>query len=370
LRRFLVLGISAVILLSLAAASVLAQVEVHGYMQNRFYANPSASARFAVERISLSTVAKIGEDGNAYVELYLHPWLPAATAAEQYRTYVESAYVDLPFAQGRIRIGKGRQLNFGLTPSYPNRKISQYGIICETFTQDRIQGIQYAYKKAIPNVLKDAAFDFGASLFSDQNLGTRSAGEFPGATAGDIVKHVVDKDIPSDISGKLAVSAKIGVSSPTYQAHLSGAVGKLNVQQLGTVAPFVPAGQNNTNTDHSKFGVDVVFTQGPFVAQGEWYTGDFSLLGITGYQVLFGYQPKDKQRFYVRYSALNNDYGVNPNPTNPITWDIQQLTFSFVQPIRKGVWVEVNYEKNMERPQGGASSIKNDLLFLELFTGF
>lgn len=360
-------------MLSLAVAPLLAQVEVHGYMQNRFYANPSSSMRFAVERVSLSTVAKVGDDGNAYVEVYLHPWIPAVAAAEQFRTYLESAYVDLPFAKGRIRIGKGRQLNFGLTPSYPNRKTSQYGIISETFTQDRIQGFQYAYKKAIPDMLKDAAFEFGASLFTDQNLGTRSAGDFPGATAGDIVRHVVDKDTPSDISGELAVSAKVGVSSPTYQAHFSAAVGRLNQFQLATVAPFVPVGQTNENVDHNKYGIDAVYTYGPFVAQGEWYTGNFSLLGITGYQVLFGYQPKDKQRFYVRYSALNNDYSgpLTPaNQANPITWDIQQLTVGFVQPIRKGVWVEIDYERNMERPQGGASRVKNDLLFLELFTGF
>lgn len=353
----------AAVLLSLAATCVTAQVEVHGYMLNRFYMNPSSSARFAVERVSLSALAKLGEDGNAYVEVYFHPWIPAATAAEQFRTYLESAYVDLPFAQGRIRIGKGRQLNFGLTPSYPNRKTSQYGILSETFTQDRIQGFQYAYKKG--------AFDWGVSLFSDQNLGTRDAGGFPGAIAADVVKHVVDKDIPSDISGKLALAAKFGWTGPRYQLHFSGATGKLNPNQLGTVAPFVPAGVTNTNTDHDKFGVDAVYKSGPFVVQGEWYTGNFSLVKITGYQLVAGYEPKDKARFYVKYAALNNDFGPpNPNPTNPITWDIQQLTIGVVQPIRKGVWAELNYERNMERPQGGAASVDNDILFVEFFTGF
>ncbi len=371
MRRFWATGILVALLLSFAAGSVLAQavqnVELHGYMQNRFYMNPDASARFVVDRVSLSAIGKMGDDGNAYVEVYLHPWLPAATQAEQFRTYLESAYVDLPLAAGRIRVGKGRMLNFGLTPSYPNRKTSQYGIIAETFTQDRIVGAQYAVKRG--------TFDFGTTVYTDESIGTRSIGEFAGATQ--VVRHVVDKDVPASISGKLAVSAKIGWTAPKYQVHFSGAVGKLNQNDLNNVLNAATAfNVANTNRDHSKYGVDAVYATGPFVAQFELYKGTWSFLDITGWQALVGYQPKDQIRFYVRYSALNNDYPNAVNGTavnlvnNQLAWDTQQFTVGLVKPIRKGVWLEFNYEKNMEDPTGGSANVDNDLFFAELFTGF
>jgi len=377
LRRFLVLSVVAAALLGLAAACVVAQtvqnVELHGYMQNRLYMNPSASSRFVVDRVSLSAIGKMGDDGTAYAEVYFHPWLPTP-AAEQFRTYIESAYVDLPLGAGRIRVGKGRMLNFGLTPSYPNRKTTQYGMVAETFTQDRIVGAQY--------VVKNGTMDFGATLYTDESLGTRSIGDFAGSGAR-VVRHVVDKDVPASISGKLAASAKIGWTKPQYQLHFSGAVGKLNQTDVTNTlnanpTAAAPYGFNvaNTDRDHSKYGIDFVYNRGPFVAQAEYYKGTWSFMDVTGWQVLFGYQPKDKMRFYIRYSDLDSDYpatvgGVAVNlVNNQLAWDTQQLTIGIVRPIRKGVWVELNYERNGEDPTGGSSEVDNDLLFMELFTGF
>lgn len=362
MSRTRAIGILAAIVLSLVAAPLVAQtvqnVQLHGYAQNRFYANPDSTARFVTERVSLSAVGQIGDDGTGYLEVYFHPWLPSAIAAEQYRTYVESAYVDLPLGPGRIRVGKGRQLNFGMTPSYGNRKTTQYGIVAETFTQDRITGAQYA--------MKQGSFDWGATLYTDLSIGTRGIGEYPGVPAGNVVRHLAERDVPADASGRLAMSTRLGFTTPCFQAHLSGAVGGLNPNQLGTIntAYAAPA---NTNTDHSKFGLDTAYSSGPFVVQGEWYTGKFSFVRVTGYNILAGIQQQGKNRAYVRWAALNNDQA----PTaNTATWNTQQLTFAFVQPIRKGVWAEFQYEKNMESPPAGVAKVKNDLLFVELFTGF
>jgi len=144
--------IFACLLMSLATgvvAQTIQNVELHGYIQNRFYVPQAASARFGIDRVSLSAKAAIGETMTGYVEIYHHPNLPAVAAAEQFRTYIESAYLEAPLGTGRIRMGKGTQLNFGITPAYPNRKTSQYGIIPETFTQDRIVGFQYTQKSGI-----------------------------------------------------------------------------------------------------------------------------------------------------------------------------------------------------------------------------
>jgi hypothetical protein len=389
LRRLGLIALVSALLLSLgisALAQAIQNVELHGYMQNRFYSTESVSGRFVMERVSLQASAKLGEDGQAYVEMYIHPWLtdtvvgnkyappgstpPAAgtqVTAEEFRTYLESAYVDLPLMGGRIRIGKGRQLNFGMTPSYPNRKISQYGILAETFTQDRIVGAQYARKSGI--------WDGGMTLFTDQSLGTRNIADIASNTK--VVPHIVDKDVPGAVSGKLAVAGRIGVTTPCSRFHISGVTGALNPNQINWIGTaFGLASGENTNTDHNKWGFDAMYKTGSFLAQGEWYTGKFSLVGITGYQILFGYEPKDPgaRRAYVRYAALNNDLAPQaPSASNPnalATWPNQQFTLALVQPIRKGVWVEVDWEKNSQRPPAGVSQIKDDVFFLELFTGF
>ena len=187
MRKAIGKGIVVILLLSCVVSGVLAQttpsVAVHGYMQNRMYTNPNGIARFAVERVSLSAVATLPEDRTGYLEVYFQPWAPDtvgtspttggnAALGEQGRTYLESAYLDSPFANGRIRIGKGRGLNFGLTPAIPNRKTSQYNILAETFTQDRVQGLQYDWK--------NGTTDFGASLYTDLRLENRQIGATPG----------------------------------------------------------------------------------------------------------------------------------------------------------------------------------------------
>ena len=84
---------------------------------------------------------------------------------------------------------------------------------------------------------------------------------------------------------------------------------------------------------------------------------------------MVGYEPTNKnaRRLYARYSAINNDQ--TPTATQ-ITWPVQQLLIGIVQPIGKGVWAELDYEKNTETPGGGAADVDNDLLFVEFFTGF
>jgi hypothetical protein len=345
------------------SAQGVQNVELHGYVQNRLYAPQSGSMRTTIDRVSLSAKGNINEDITGYVEVYFHPWisndvLPDNTTADQFRTYLESAYVDMPLGLGRVRIGKGRQLNFGITPSYPNRKTSQYGVVPETFTQDRIVGVQYTQKSGV--------FDGGVSLYTDTSLGTRNIGEYPNADAADMVKHFVDKDIPSDISGEMAGSVRVGITKPCFQAHVSGALGALNKKDLPAIygAYSLATGDDDT---HNKYGVDATYARGHFVAQGEYYIGNFSFLKVTGYNLVAGYTNKKLQRMYVRYNALNNDQ----TPTaDQRTWDDQQWIFAFVQPIAKGVWAELEYEKNSSSPGPGGTAPGNDLLFLELFTGF
>ena len=84
--------------------------------------------------------------------------------------------------------------------------------------------------------------------------------------------------------------------------------------------------------------------------------------------MLLGYQPKDKIRGYVRWSALSNG-SMNNRTASQLTWPTRQFTVGIIKPLRPGMWVELDYEKNMETT-AGLPKPKNDLLFLELFTGF
>ena len=374
MRKAIGKGILVFLLLSCIASIAYAQatpsVAVHGYMQNRMYVNPNGIARFAVERVSLSAVATLPEDRTGYLEVYFQPWAPDAVGAspttganvalgEQGRTYLESAYLDSPFANGRIRIGKGRGLNFGLTPAIPNRKTSQYNILAETFTQDRIQGFQYSWK--------NGTADFGASLYTDLRLENRQIGATPGLNGNNIVKHVAERDDTPNLSGRTAVCARYGWSGPCFKLHLSGMEGQFIQADATTIATAY--GTTTTNTTHKKYGVDAQFAKGTLVGSGEYYVGKFSFETVSGYSVMVGYEPVDKnaRRLYARYSAINNDQ--TPTATQ-ITWPVQQLLIGINQPIGKGVWAELNYEKNTETPGGGAADVDNDLLFLEFFTGF
>jgi hypothetical protein len=325
-------------------------------------------------RLSLQASAKLANDKSAYAEFYFHPWVSNAvtgavaedlagihtfsgTTAEQNRVYLESAYLDMPFANGKLRIGKGRQLNFGMVPNAPNRKTSQYYILSETFTQDRIQGFQYSQKQG--------AFDCGLSLFVDPRIGSKKIGDTPGLGGNKTVLHLVEKEDNANLSGSIGYSGRFGFTTPCWKLHVSGAAGSL--VQADATAIAAAYGTTTTNKDHTKYGVDAMYSKGNVIASGEWYSGQFSLLGIDGYSLLLGYEPKDSRRVYVRYSALNND--MTPL-ANPLTWNNQQLLFGITQPLTKGAWVELNYEKNTQSTGGGAAEVDNDVFLVEFFTGF
>jgi len=338
-----------------ALAQAISNVELHGYMQNRFYIPQSAQPRFAVERVSLSAAAKLPSESNAYVEVYL-PVQPGSAL------YLESGYVDLPVGKGRLRIGKGRQLNFGITPTYPNRKTSQYGILSETFTRARIQGLQYAYKTGI--------LDGGVSVFTDLTGGTRQIGNFAGALTGVDTQPYVCESEPSgaaQTNSRMAASAKFGCSTPTFNLHASYATGGLSQVNANTIASYwgLPG---NASMNHNKYGVDGTWGSGPWVAQVEAYQGKFGSVKLSGYSILGGYQPKDKIRVYARYAAIVSDK--QPIAAQPTGWDPQPLTIGVVKPLFKGVWIECDYENNLQRVPKGGTKIDDGLFFVELFTGF
>ncbi len=349
-------------------------VEIHGYMQNRIYTGSGANTQFRSERISLSALGRLPEDSNAYVEVYYHPWAPSSGL------YLESAYYDRPVDEdNRLRIGKGRRLTFGITPAYPNRKTSNYGIVSETFTQDRIQGIQYYTTKGV--------FDFGVSLHTGYRLGTRNVGEIPGDSLRNPmhqVPHLALRDLPGELSDEIQLSARIGGRwAGDLTAGISGSFGALDSRDVAALAgtgtslrPINPfTGVNavsalipgNTDDSFSQWGVDIMKKwDNGWVAQAEWYTGTAATLDFDAWNVLGGYFFPNGWKAFVRYSKKNMD---TPLTDNPLSWDLNQTSISVVQPIGKSVWLQYEYEINGEDTNTG-QSVGNNIFFVELFAGF
>jgi len=41
-----------------------------------------------------------------------------------------------------------------------------------------------------------------------------------------------------------------------------------------------------------------------------------------------------------------------------------------IQPLRRGLWLQYEYDINDEKPPAGVGKVQNNLFFVELFSGF
>jgi hypothetical protein len=375
LRIFAILCITASLVASCSAtaAESTPAVQVHGYMQNRFYFAPGATPEFRPERISVSATAELPSNSTAYVEVYYHPWASASGL------YLESAYYETQLGPGKIRVGKGRRMTFGITPFHSNRKTSNYGIVSEAFTQDRIQGVQYMVQKG--------TLDAGIALHTGYRLGVRQIGEIPGDTERNklySVQHLCLRD-PASGSGtpdsrqnsKLELSMRIGGRWQNgLKAGVSAALGRIDdadLKNLTTSAPtnvLTPGGSppllpGATSKTRRVLGFDFTYKHPEgFVAQGELYASKLSSLNYNAWNILVGWEPPVGWRFFARYAQQN--MGAAANPANPLSRDTRQLSLSALQPLRKGLWMQYELELNTEKP----GKVRNNVFFAELFSAF
>ncbi len=368
-RRFslvLACGLLCSALLTVTAAQAV-EYEFHGFMLNRLYVSPGQAPFFQVDRVSLQTVAKISPRCTGVVEIYHHPWV----ATQPSSTYVESAYVDLKDADGKgfLRVGRGRRLGFGIVPTYGNRKTSNYGLVSETFTQDRVQGIQYCRSEKQTN--------YAVSLYTAYTIGARTLGLAGVGTSTRGVRHLADRDSPSAINPRLELSARVGTSTPQgLAAGLSFATSKLSPADLTYMNTNLdldanPATNHWSSRTRTRYGLDAQYVKGPWVGQLEYYVGKTSSLDHNAWCVLAGHTFPAGQKAFVRYAAANND--VTPVAGSQLTWDTTQWMFSAVQPIKWAggpVWIQCEYERNDESPPAGTAKVANDVFFAELFVGF
>ncbi|BCW98101.1 MAG: hypothetical protein KatS3mg024_0928 [Armatimonadota bacterium] len=354
----------------LPGAARSAEVVWHGYAQHRFYSPQGGAARFRVDRVSLSATAQIDPNTTAYVEWYFHNYVAAVSAAEPYRTYLESAYADFKLPVGTLRVGKGRRMAFAITPSYPARKLSNYGIFSEAFTQDRAQGIQYFVNAP------DKGYEAGIALLTGMRIGNRGIGDVT-LDGTNTVKSLADRDVPHDINESLQVDAKLGLLNKSgARVGITGSLGHLDRSDLDflngtetvgstTVARF--AGPHTSRT-HNRYGAYFTYPWKDYIAQGMYIQAKTSDIKHAGFELLAGYSPKGmKPKAYVRYAGVDIDI---PVTASQYTWDKRQLGLSVVKPLKPTVWLQFEYERNMESQPAGTPKVKNDLAFVEIFTGF
>jgi len=369
-------------------------VEVHGWSLTRYYSDTTVNAtrdslgvitneeddsHIEWERFSLSGKSRLANGKEVYAEIYIHPWLPNSHPSF---LYLESFYIDIPAAPGaKVRIGKGRSNTFGIVPGYGNRKTTNYSPLAETFTMDRALGIQYLQKRGNDSIA------FG--IFNSQRPGTRLIGMAadsqieggnPGATT---VAHLTDRDSTAKRSGTLETSARYGRQMRDFNVGFSGRLGALDADDSAFLAAFPT--YNGTNRTRVKYGLDATYKQMPFYGTFEWYAGSVGGIDQDGYAILIGVEPSMKctgiwrdmagacKGLFVRYVNLDTD--VTPVVNNSLTWDIEQLSVSYVLPLRCRwlpycKWLQFEYERNTEDVPAGADEVSNDMLFVELFSAF
>ena len=381
----LALAVSALAILAVGTqAQAAGELMIGGWMLNRFYGEPGIS-HFQAERVDIFFSKDVDKDIKAYVEWYYHHWVNLKPTLGS-PWFLDSAFVNFTDKLGnQLRVGKGRNMCFGIVPSYGNRKHSEYGLVSETFTQERIVGAQYF------GSTRNKKLDFGIAAHNALALGTRFSGTDQAFFRDEpTVSHFADKG-----EGKnLAVSARVAIPVlRTGKLGLSYRTGKLRTTDIDFLAskglvPSVDVGvppavvvarATNNDTNH-RWGLDFNYkARSGVVAQAEYYKAKASTLEFKGWDVLLGFEPPDPMgiKYFARYGKLDLDPPsagdiVSTLVSNQFRWDQKQLILSVVKPLRKGkpIWLQLEWIRNAEDPTGGASDVDNDVLFLELFTGF
>ena len=402
------LGLCVVVLGLIASAALAAPpaVEVHGWSLTRYYvdtvvddtrdpvtgeiANKEKESHLEWERISLSGLARLPEGRTGYAEIYIHPWLPSSDPSY---LYLESMYLDTPAGPGaKFRIGKGRNNAFGIVPSYGVRKTSNYSPLMETFTMDRVLGIQYLQTRGNDSV------NFG--ILNSQRPGQRFIGMAAdsqldqGSLGRTTVGHLSNRDFPQERSGQLELDARLGHQMGGLNVGLSGRVGRLDDTDLailtGGAKPMFSDPANLAKIrgeSRRQYGLDATLKRTPYYATAEYYAGTTASMEQNGWSVLLGVEPSKECTFpwreispackglFVRYTELN--IGATPVLSNPVTWDTNQLAISWVLPLPWGTrpglspkWLQIEYERNREDVPNGGDQIPNNVFFLELFSAF
>jgi hypothetical protein len=234
-------------------------------------------------------------------------------------------------------------------------------------------------------MVQSGALDLGVSGHTNYRLGTRAIGEVPGDgrhNALHSVPHLSLRDNPGALGDNLQFSGRLGGrwvdGANGLKLGVSGSIGNLDPADQANLAtsaaanPLTPGGTPAlvaaaTKKRMVQLGPDLTYRHpSGLVLQGELYFAEASNLTYAVGNALIGWELPSGWKAFARYGFQEMHTATT---ANPLSWDTGQLSLSVVQPLRKGLWLQYEYEKNLELVPS-AMKVKNDLFLVELFTGF
>jgi len=269
---------------------------------------------------------------------------------------------------GTLLIGQTRDYAFGLVPNGANRITTNYGIVSDMFTHDRILGVQYIGRIDI--------IDFSLAVHNGYALGYRQAGE-----GKNRVNFLADRDSTlgtfqgRDASDNKEMACRIGNSNfvPGLSFGASGSSGTLSDADLAFLVANATSTEHNTYITRQKtrIGVDAKYVFKQFQVQAEAYEGKSSELKHTAWQALvlykFPYSTDKTFNVYARYGEVIPDVTAT---AKSYTWKLKQTVAGCVYYFTKSLWLQTEGEVNDENPPAGIDKVKNNVIFTELFVGF
>lgn len=328
--------------------------KIGGFTQLRAYSNQGHSSYAELDRIALDMTVKAPDKSVVYGCVYFQHYLDKSKT----KYYLESLYYDMPAGENnKLRLGKGRNQNFGIMQGYSNRRTSEYGILAEVFTQDRIIGAQYNTK-----LTNDVSAGF--NVYMGPSIAARATGSSPDMEKSTSVPHFAERDDPYNETGNPTLGLRL-TSKPVNNLTLgvSGALGSLKDSDINFINKYYST--SDKSDTYYKYGVDASYRTPKYNVIFETYYGKYSTLGILGLGLTADYTiNKYGTRVAAKYSYL--DYNKTPIASVPMTWEPRQLILGLIHPINKNILLETNYAINQEK--GGSSD--NNLAFIECMISF
>lgn len=290
MRKAVIVAVLASMMLLAVAPAVMAQVELHGFMQARI-AVTKQDYTVRMDRWGFRLQQVIDEEFDWLTEIYVHPY-PAPVS----QVYMESAYINwhlkdrLPW-DFTVRFGKGRNYTFGITPSYGNRRTTDYTLFSEAYTQSRVQGIQTF------------------SQFGNIQIAIAILNPYTVALGRNV------PDMPTGMSIRLPLGDNENADNSTKRVALSGRAGYMDeVEGIGAVnvgaslyiseTGAVPSGVDN---EIQRFAVDgEVKTPMGILVQGQALMGSTAGLDQSGFEILGGWE-NTQCGLYARYGQVGYD---------------------------------------------------------------
>lgn len=348
-----------------AGAPAQLPFDFHGWVRTRAYAgNDYSRSHLTAEEFNFSPHVTVSSDADADLHLYFYPATPNGGSQATPFTYVEAAYItlkNLPL-NGKLEVGKDRNWAYGLTPTGGSRMMSNYSLYEDTFTRDRVVGLQYlakvgSKKKVDLNMAVINGYIVGSRIVGAP--GENSAGTWrdtAGAIPGGTTLNLANRDGNMNMDNNFSVSARIGGPLSRFvSAGLSGYVGKVGSTDLTTLSGLF-ANVNKSSRVKRQAGLDLRYKYKGFLLQGEGTLARVSNIGYYGYQILGGVTFSTKNSAYLRFGDLHfKDF-----PTSGRS----QWALSLKRKLNPKLWLQAEYELNREKV---TPKLDNNLMFLELF---